>query len=434
MINFNNFKSKIISILEKPLFRGTLWMLGGRVIGIAMQAGYFVLIARTLGARDFGMFMGVSALAVILNPFSTLGSADLLIRDVSRDRSLFGEGWANALLTTAVSGSCLIILALLTALYIFPQKIPPLAILLILASDLVGLALWSLSSGALIAVGLLKKAAQLQVCLNFSKLVAAILLAVGFQEANILVWSILYFLGNATTALVSILLVNKMVGLPGKPNLSKIKSNLNQGIYFSIGASADVVNASIDKTMLTSLATANATGLYAAAYRLIEVAYLPLLSIFSSTYAKFFERGKTGISGTLAFAKRLIPVAIIYGIVALIGYWVFNPLIPYILGEEYRASIPVLLWLSPMPLLIGLQFIAADTLTGAGHQRIRGFIILGTALFNVIINYLLIPLYSWKGATWATLASDTIKTLFLWGAVAFFYQQQVRRGARNPTR
>ncbi|MEA5542669.1 flippase [Limnoraphis robusta Tam1] len=427
MINFNNFKSKIISILEKPLFRGTLWMLGSRVIGIAMQAGYFVLIARTLGANNFGMFMGVSALAVILNPFSTLGSADLLIRDVSRDRSLFREGWANALLTTAVSGSCLIILALLTALYIFPQKIPPLAILLILASDLVGLALWNLSSGALIAVGLLKKAAQLQVCLNFSKLVAAILLAVGFQEPNVFVWSILYFLGNGITALVAILLVNKMVGFPGKPNLSKIKSNFNQGIYFSIGASADVVNASIDKTMLTSLATPNATGLYAAAYRLIEVAYIPLLSIFSSTYAKFFEQGKTGISGTLALAKRLVPLVIIYGIVACIGYWLFYPFIPYILGEEYQASTPVLLWLSPMPFLIGMQWIAADTLTGAGYQQIRGFITLCTAFFNVTINYFLIPIYSWKGATWATLASDSIKTLLLWGAVAFFYQQQVRQ-------
>jgi len=427
VINFNNFKSKIISILEKPLFRGTLWMLGGRVIGIAMQAGYFVLIARRLGAADFGMFMGVSALGVILNPFSTLGSTDLLVRDISRDRSLFRESWANALLTTAVSGSCLIILALLTALYIFPQKIPPLAILLILASDLVGLALWSLSSGALIAVGLLKKAAQLQVCLNFSKLVAAILLVIGFEAANVLGWSILYFFGNAITVLVGIFLVNKMVGLPGKPNLSKIKSNLNQGIYFSIGSSADVVNASIDKTMLTSLGSANATGLYSAAYRLIEVAYLPLLSIFSSTYAKFFEQGKTGISGTLALAKRLVPVVIIYGIVACIGYWVFYPVIPYILGEEYKASTPVLLWLSPMPFLIGMQWIAADTLSGSGYQRIRGLITLFTAFFNVTINYFLIPIYSWKGATWATLASDTIKTLLLWGAVAFFYQQQVRQ-------
>jgi O-antigen/teichoic acid export membrane protein len=356
------------------------------------------------------------------------------VRDISRDRSLFREGWANALLTTIVSGSCLITFALLASQFIFPQKIPLLAILLILASDIVGLALWSLSSGALIAVGLLKKAAQLQVCLNFSKLVVAILLAVSFDKPSVLNWSILYFLGNGTTALVSILLVHKMIGLPGKPNLSKITSNLHQGIYFSIGSSADVVNASIDKTMLTSLATANATGLYAAAYRLIEVAYLPLLSIFSSTYAKFFEQGKTGISGTLAFAKHLIPITTIYGIIAVIGYWIFHPLIPYILGEEYQASIPVMLWLSPMPILIGMQWIAADTLTGAGYQHVRGFIILGTALFNVATNYFLIPVYSWKGATWATLASDTIKTLCLWGAVAFFYQRQIRQDHLNQTK
>ncbi|TVU51951.1 MAG: flippase [Arthrospira sp. PLM2.Bin9] len=426
-MNFNKLKNKIVEIFKQPLFTGILWMLCSRFIGIFMQAGYFILIARTLGVNNFGIFMGISALAVILNPFSTLGSTDILIRDVSRNRLIFPESWANALLTTAVSGSFLIALALLTSLLIFPQAISPLAILLILASDLVGLALWNLSSGALISVGLLSKAAQLQIVLNLSKLVAAIILAIAWKNPSVLDWAILYFLGNATAAIVSILLVHKMIGLPSKPNLSKIKSNFNQGIYFSIGSSADVVNSSIDKTMLTSLDTANSTGLYAAAYRLIEVAYLPLLSIFSSTYAKFFEHGQNGISGSFGFAKRLVPIAIIYGIIVGIGYWIFNPFIPLILGEEYQESIPVLLWLSPMPLLIGLQFIAADTLTGSGHQKTRGFIILGTAVFNVAINRLLIPVYSWRGATWATLASDTMKTLLLWSAVAFLYKQQARQ-------
>ncbi|MBS0015741.1 MAG: oligosaccharide flippase family protein [Arthrospira sp. SH-MAG29] len=430
-MNFNKLKNKIVEIFKQPLFTGILWMLCSRFIGIFMQAGYFILIARTLGVNNFGIFMGISALAVILNPFSTLGSTDILIRDVSRNRLIFPESWANALLTTAVSGSCLITLALLTSLLIFPVSISPLAILFILASDLVGLAICSLCSGALISVNLLPKAAQLQIILNFSKLVAAILLAFAVETPNVGNWSILYFLANAATTLVSILLVNKMIGKPGKINLSKIKLNFNQGIYFSIGASADVVNSSIDKTMLASLGTPHATGLYAAAYRLIEVAYIPLLSIFSSTYAKFFEHGESGISGAIAFSKRLIPVVMAYGIIAFIGYWIFYPIVPYILGEEFQESIPVLLWLSPMPLLIGMQWMAGDTLAGSGHQKIRGFITLGTALFNVMINYLLIPVFSWKGATWATLASDTIKTIFLWGAVIFFYHQQVRQDDIN---
>jgi len=408
-------------------------MLGSRVIGIAMQAVYFVLVARTLGTNQFGMFMGVSAFAVVLNPFSTVGSADLLVRDVSRDRSLFREGWANALLTTAASGSCLIALAFLIALQIFPDSIPPLTILLILISDTLGLAIWGLSSSALVGFGLLKKVSQLQIFMNFSKLIAAIVLFIGFKSPSIIVWSILYFLANVSIALTSVMLVHKMIGFPGKPNLSKIKSNFNQGIYFSIGASADVVNSSIDKTMLTSLSTANATGLYSAAYRFIEVAYLPLLSIFSSTYAKFFEQGKSGITGSFSFAKKLIPLTIIYGFVAFIGYWIFHPLIPYILGEEYKASMPVVLWLSPMPFLIGMQWIAADTLTGSGYQKIRGFIILGTALLNVGINRLLIPIYSWRGATWATLTSDIFKVLLLWAAVAFLYRRQMRHDeTSNP--
>ncbi len=36
---------------------------------------------------------------------------------------------------------------------------------------------------------------------------------------------------------------------------------------------------------------------------------------------------------------------------------------------------------------------------------------IGVALFNVVINFWLIPLYSWRGAAWASLLSD--------GALAF---------------
>ncbi|MEL7035745.1 MAG: oligosaccharide flippase family protein [Cyanobacteria bacterium J06592_8] len=412
------FQNKIKIITQKSLFRNTLWMFLGKVISVVMQAIYFVIVARTLGTKDFGTFMGITALAAIVLPFGSLGSADILTKNVSRNKVLFPIYWGNSILTTLASSSLVITFSFLVAQQILPPSIPAVVLLLILVSDVLCLTIWNISCRAFIAVNLHKKTSLLQVSLNFTKLLSALIFFTLIPDQSLEKWSVLYLLGTASTTLFSFLMVSKILGYPKiKPTL--IKGNISQGIYFSIARSAAFVNASIDKTMLASLSTLNATGLYAAAYRLIEVSYLPILVIFSSTYAKFFKEGEQGIRNTLKLAKRLLPIILSYGILTWIGYLFFAPFIPYILGEDYSASVPVLYWLAPMPLIVGTRFIAADTLTGSGHQKIRSFIQFCTALLNILLNYYLIPKFSWKGAVWSTLTCDILMMLSLWASIAF---------------
>jgi hypothetical protein len=43
----------------------------------------------------------------------------------------------------------------------------------------------------------------------------------------------------------------------------------------------------------------------------------------------------------------------------------------------------------------------------------------------------LIPSYSWAGAIWATLASETFKMVGLWGAAAFFWRRELAMKAKG---
>jgi O-antigen/teichoic acid export membrane protein len=215
----------------------------------------------------------------------------------------------------------------------------------------------------------------------------------------------------------------------GKPKFSSLKLNgdLGQGLYFAISESASTINANIDKTMLVSLSTAEAAGLYAAAYRVIDVGSVPIFSVLGASYAKFFQHGLSGIKGSLGFAKRLLPGIALYGIVAAIGLWLVAPFVPLILGEEYKNAVGTLRWLAPVPFYIGVQYMAADALTGAGFQRSRSIIQVSAAILNVGLNIILIPLYSWKGAIWATLSSETFKLIALWIIVFVLYNQQMKK-------
>ena len=82
-------------------------------------------------------------------------------------------------------------------------------------------------------------------------------------------------------------------------------------------------------------------------------------------------------------------------------------------------------WLALLPFLKTIHSLLADTLTGSGHQRRRTLIQIVAAGFNVLVNLWLIPAYSWRGAAWSSLATDTLLAVLMCLAVI-----QVHRSTR----
>lgn len=424
-MNLNKLKLPLARLRQNSLAKNTLWMLLAQGMRLVLQAGYFVIIARVLGPEQYGAFVGVTALISILAPFASLGGGNLLIKNVSRNKALFAEYWGNALWLIVVSGFGLFALVLLIAPTILPKTIPLLLIVLVCLTDLIFARALDVAGQAFQAVLWLSKTAQLNILPQVTRLIAALVLMSLFAHPRALEWTFLYLISTAVSALVAVFLVHRELGSP-KLALWRIKPEIAEGFYFSIGLSAQTVYNDIDKTMLARLASLQATGIYASAYRLIDVAFVPVRSLLAAAYAKFFQHGATGITGTISFAKRLLPLAGLYGVGVGIALFFLAPVVPYILGSEYQDAIAALQWLAPLPLLKALHYFAADTLTGAGFQGVRSAMQAIVAVFNVLLNLWLIPAYSWRGAAYSSLASDAFLVIGLWLAVAFIYRQQTQ--------
>src|SRR5919204_217727 len=97
---------------SSSLARNAGWMLLAQIGRVVCQAGYFVLIARGLGAHGFGAFAAALALVSLLAPFAALGSGDLLTMHVARDPQSFRSEWGNALAAIAVVAAPLSAIAL----------------------------------------------------------------------------------------------------------------------------------------------------------------------------------------------------------------------------------------------------------------------------------------------------------------------------------
>ena len=428
-MNLADIKTKIAQLTSKALFKDTSWLLIARLINVLVQAAYFVILARTLGAEQYGSFVGITALASLLFPFICLGSDDVLVKEVSVNRGLFATYWGNTLLILLVNSITVTALLLLLSGLIFPDNISLITIAFLLIADLLGLGLQEASNKTMRTVGLADKAAVLIVLTTVGKLLAVLCLIVGIDEFNISAnssvkaWSILYFASSLLVGLLAYFAINKLVGKP-KLKLSRIKSDIAQGIYFSIGMSASNINNNIDKTMLASMATLDATGIYGSAYRFINIGDVPMIAMFNASYPKFFQQGSLGWKSCLNFARKLLPIILIYGIISFAAFQVFAPIVPQILGTEYRDAISTLRWLAPLPLISALQLLIANTLTGLGHQKVRSIIQMLAAVINIAFNIWLIPLYGLYGAIWATLTSDVTRMICLGVALLYLYNSK----------
>lgn len=298
--------------------------------------------------------------------------------------------------------------------------------LFIYLSDTLCMSIVNQIGGALIASGLYKISALLDVLYTVSKLLAAIIFFIAFQEHSTEAWAFLYFLFATISTLAGIIVIVHTLGFP-RFSFSTVMKDVDEGIHFSFGGLAESLLGGIPTTMLASLSTLEATGLYSAAWRFIAMAEVPMLTLGGVSYPKFFTAGVAGIAGTIKLAKRLIPIVCIYGIIAFVGLLCFSSLIPHFLGNQYTASIQVIYWLAPIPLLGGLLWIAADTLSGAGYQKSRGMINTVSVLVSVSLNYYLISRYSWRGAAWALVISGALRFLFLWGYALFLQHKQMQK-------
>jgi O-antigen/teichoic acid export membrane protein len=97
--------------------------------------------------------------------------------------------------------------------------------------------------------------------------------------------------------------------------------------------------------------------------------------------------------------------------------------------------VEALRWLAVLPVLKSIHYFFADALTGAGYQGVRAAAQIFVALTNVGLNFWLIPVYSWRGAAWSSIACDGLLAISLYVAlrVVLRRSQPTTGDKRNET-
>lgn len=408
---FNRVTQRVSNWGQNSLLRNAGWMLVGQGLSVVMQAGYFIFLARLLGPEHYGVFAGAFAFVAIVAPYASMGSGTLFMRHVGADRTNLNIYLGSILLSLVCFGSIFVLVLHLLA----PMVLNPASASLVVWLGLANCILAQLVSGASQVFQTFEKlqiTALLNLLVNFFRFLAVMAMTFTLHHATAYQWSLASVLISGVAALICIVLILRQFGLP-RFEFQTFVRRIPEGFGFSLGGSAQSVYNDVDKTLLSHYGMNLANGIYTTAYRVIDIATMPITSLDAAALPRYFNESKDR-DGVIRLAIRLGQRAAAMGLVTSAALFAGASLLPMVLGQSFAASVSALRWLCLLPTLRGWHQLTGSAIAGLGFQRYRTVVQFSAAGLNLGLNLWMIPRFGWLGAAWASLASDGAICVLNW--------------------
>lgn len=401
-----------------------VWALLDQGTALVASTLSFLLLGRTLGAAGYGAFVGLYSL---IGPFLALSQSGVFLTALEHT---VREGEDPS----KVAGSCLSITAV-NALVCVPllfavsmrwiEGLPGLAAILLIGTEFCLNGALSTCVGMVQALSGFSRAVRLRIIGALSKVgLLAVLAVAGKLSLTTLA------LGQcATLGATAAFALYQLARQPGvRLSLGPIRrGHIRSATLYGLGIGASITLGDGDKFVLNAAHHQVDAGRYGAAYRLMQIAMLPIQALVTVTHVSFLSAGDTA-STQLRRAVRLSAFALAYAIPAVVGLVLLAPFVPRFLTRDFAETTIILQLLVPVVILRGVGVFPMNGLMGLGRNGLRTKLLVGHALLSLALYATLIPPYSWRGALIATLVSEL--SLCTSGWVALVACDRARR--REP--
>lgn len=165
----------------------------------------------------------------------------------------------------------------------------------------------------------------------------------------------------------------------------------------------------LNTVMLGFMQDDTSVGLYTAGSKLSHVILTAVTSIGAVMIPRCSNLIKTGnIAEFSRISSKAIRFVLILSLPCMVGIMLLaKPIIWILCGEEFMLSVPVLYWTAPIIVFISItNFIGLQVLYPQNKENIVIWSTVGGAVVNLLLNLVLIPIYSEKGAAISTFAAE----------------------------
>jgi O-antigen/teichoic acid export membrane protein len=412
-----NILKKIVQLKHhsgiRKYFANTSWLLGERMLRMAVSLFVGIYVARYLGPERFGLLSYTLSFVLLFSTIATFGLNEVLVRELLQDKTQRKELLSTAFFLKIIGflmmGCCIIFALQFTNDDKYTQ--------LMISTITLGIFFQSFN--------VIDCYFQSQVQSKYIVIVQVIQLLITslikiilILNKATLIWFAIVF--TIDQALLAILLLSIYRWKKGWFSVFSIRWELAiklfknawplifSGMMVSIYMKIDII-------MIKEMLDVKAVGIYSAAVKLCEVLYFLPVVVMTSLFPAIVEARKNSL---IEYKKQVYRIyEIMIGatiIVAIITTFLADWIVYILYGSIYQEAVTILqiyIWAFVFVSLgvVSSKYLVAENLEiYALYRSIVGVII------NITLNWYLIPIYGIKGAAFSTLITQIfVAYLFL---------------------
>ena len=391
----------------RRIFKNMGWLFASTIIACICGFIWTILVARYLQVSEYGILGFATSLSGILGFTTDLGITTHIVRHISTDYSSANKYLSNAIPLKSLFAAGTFLLTLICLMVMKADEVT-ITVTLIITMEMILKSFTALFDSAFQAFEISKFQGIGNIILNITSF-AFILISI-FADLGIFAISASYLISSIIGLCYAYLMITRHVT---RPKLEFDRDFCRKitiaSLPFAVGSILYTIYFSIDIVMLSNLVGNYATGIYNACYKLISV-----LTVIQGIYGvvlfpvmnKLFKNEAELLTFTFEKSVKYLLMIIVPLALSIVIY--SSDIINFIYGPEYApaaSTLSVLIW------TLCLLFVTTicNLLLNASHKEVTVTKIYGiAAAFNIILNLVMIPRFSYIGAAITTVLSDVL--------------------------
>lgn len=409
------------NLLKNKEIKNAGWIIGEQILQMVISLVVGVLTARYLGPNNFGSLNYTASFVAFFSSIATLGMEGVLIKKIiehpEREGQYLGSCIFYRLLSSLFSIICISVIVYL----LNPNDTTKLFLVLLQSVQLVFRATHILDSwfqrhlkSKYVAIG--KMIAYIVVASYKVFLLAT--------AKNIYWFAFSNSLNDIVVALLLYVFYKHEKAQKFHVNFNLGRDVLKDSYHFIISGLMVAIYGQMDKIMIGQMMTDIDVGFYTTATAICGMWLFVPIAIINSFRPTIMEFKQSGNEKMYQYRlKQLYSLIIWFCIIVSLGIALLSKyIILFLYGEEYLGAVGALrivVWCETFSMIGTARGIWV--LCENKNKYVKYYLAIG-AIVNLVLNYILIPLYGIEGASIATLCTQIVTSLI---APLFFKETRV---------
>ena len=399
----------------RVLLKNTAALSVAEIVSKVVSTLYFVILARYVGVDGVGQISAGQAVVYTLILLVGFGMDQLLIRDVSADKSRVGPYVTTVLALRVVLAALFVgILVIVVNALGYSRELATIAYLY--GANAVLRAFTDVALDVFRAYERMEYNLVVRVSRDVINVVLSLIaIWMGAEIAWIVMVSVA---ASALELVLAWMLFRRHFDVPlPRPDLLVGKRMLVTALPFLLVAVYPLAQSQLNTIVLSATASVTQVGRFAAANTVMAMLLLAP-SIFTQALYPVFSRLSTRESSArgsrlrMAYRKSFDYMFMLGAAVSVGTYLTADRILPLVLGEAFIQAVPAMKILAWLPVVSYVGFCSGNYLTAAGRERLYVVTEGVFTVLNVIVVILVTPRFGYLGACWVMLGAAAVGFAF----------------------